>query len=884
MKKIILFFCVFLLPFISKANVLTVINTQDAGYGSLRAIIDSAQDGDTINFDSNLISFASDTISLLSDLKIYKGLVVKGLYNSSDTLFISGRGVNKVFNINLGLPSAKKSFVLDSVCVIDGKSNDYGAGVTCRSGDTLIILNSLIKNNHVDLIAGSNLFGGGVYSTSDLIIENSIIDNNKISGGGFCAGGGCYSKANLTIKKCDFTNNSVTSLFNNGGGASSDSLLNIEQSNFLNNKVTIANNSYGYNHGGGVYSKTLINVRKSNFYYNSTNTPDDSQNFGGAICSDSSVIIDSCIISFNSSYSGGVSSGGAVSSSDFIIIRNSTLDSNYAKDGGGIHMKSTTDSMSLKLINCIITNSSGGGISIVSIKGISLEISDCEISNCKSDINGGGLNVNALSTLSIDVVNSRIINNEAFRDGGGVYVYSLNGADLRFIGNTVTNNNALRSGGGVYMNNINDSLVIQMDNCKVFNNLGNENGAGIFCASSYLSIFMNDNELNNNILNTSTSHITNTYGAGLYCVSSYNSNININRSSIYNNATFSSGGAVTSGGGLYSRSNGNSILNISKSTIYNNQTNSYQESLGSAIYNSSSDSSVVNIKNSTIANNENFILPGGGVGNAKGVIYNIANTGNAKINFGSSIFFDNVFNRRNVTIQKDHFAWDATILSLGNNIFDNNQSGTISNDYLSVSAVQLKLDSVIRFNGGNTPTLLPGVGSLAINNGDPLDLTRAQNGLLVGRRDIGAAERNLIVMIKDSITACDSLFWIDGKTYYSDTVVSKTYIGGASNGFDSVITATIDIIKCYTDVKEIIPTLEMSVFPNPAENIININFNNYKYKNLTLQVYSISGKLILDKPITSGKSILDVSSFNEGMYFFKVSNSTINLTKKVIIM
>ena len=57
----------------------------------------------------------------------------------------------------------------------------------------------------------------------------------------------------------------------------------------------------------------------------------------------------------------------------------------------------------------------------------------------------------------------------------------------------------------------------------------------------------------------------------------------------------------------------------------------------------------------------------------------------------------------------------------------------------------------------------------------------------------------------DVITACDSIVWIDGNTYYNDNSTAQyTLVGGSSNGCDSIVTLnltinTVDITVTTTD-------------------------------------------------------------------------------------
>jgi hypothetical protein len=58
--------------------------------------------------------------------------------------------------------------------------------------------------------------------------------------------------------------------------------------------------------------------------------------------------------------------------------------------------------------------------------------------------------------------------------------------------------------------------------------------------------------------------------------------------------------------------------------------------------------------------------------------------------------------------------------------------------------------------------------------------------------------------------------------------------------------------------------LQVSLFPNPATDIINVKMND-DITNGEIIIYDINGKLIILQKI-SGSTTLDVSSFSSGIY------------------
>ena len=105
---------IFLSHFLSFSTTITVLNTNDAGSGSLREAILISNDFDTIRFDQSMIVAGSDSIVLSSQISFSKSLTFKGLYNSTDTLYLSGGGT-RIFRIqNTG------NIYIDSMVFVNG--------------------------------------------------------------------------------------------------------------------------------------------------------------------------------------------------------------------------------------------------------------------------------------------------------------------------------------------------------------------------------------------------------------------------------------------------------------------------------------------------------------------------------------------------------------------------------------------------------------------------------------------------------------------------------------------------------------------------------------------------------------------------------------------
>ncbi len=123
-------------------------------------------------------------------------------------------------------------------------------------------------------------------------------------------------------------------------------------------------------------------------------------------------------------------------------------------------------------------------------------------------------------------------------------------------------------------------------------------------------------------------------------------------------------------------------------------------------------------------------------------------------------------------------------VSRGFNILEFNHPNLMSSDLPDIDSSYHILDS-LRPHSGIGKIMLPLPKTLAVNRGNPMDNSLAQNGGVVANiRDIGAAESNdSSIIYTQSLAVCDSIFlngvWRDSIGLYIDTMFN-------ANGLDSV--------------------------------------------------------------------------------------------------
>ena len=73
----------------------------------------------------------------------------------------------------------------------------------------------------------------------------------------------------------------------------------------------------------------------------------------------------------------------------------------------------------------------------------------------------------------------------------------------------------------------------------------------------------------------------------------------------------------------------------------------------------------------------------------------------------------------------------------------------------------------------------------------------------------------------------------------------------------------------------------LSIFPNPSDDIINIEIENPDYA--TIEIYNVSGRLVLSKEINLKVEKIDLSGYAKGIYLLKVKQADRVYYGKVVV-
>lgn len=117
-----------------------------------------------------------------------------------------------------------------------------------------------------------------------------------------------------------------------------------------------------------------------------------------------------------------------------------------------------------------------------------------------------------------------------------------------------------------------------------------------------------------------------------------------------------------------------------------------------------------------------------------------------------------------------------------------------------------------------------------------------------------------------------------GETF-TVTVSHKGSLNGGSQDFSLIVSG----VNATANVNDSAFNAGISIYPNPANDVLNISFANAIADDVAVTVYDMQGRLMMSKQIgTADASALDISRFANGAYVVNLVGGGINVSKKII--
>tara|TARA_S200000501_G_scaffold359550_1_gene385617 strand:+ start:179 stop:673 length:495 start_codon:yes stop_codon:yes gene_type:complete len=119
----------------------------------------------------------------------------------------------------------------------------------------------------------------------------------------------------------------------------------------------------------------------------------------------------------------------------------------------------------------------------------------------------------------------------------------------------------------------------------------------------------------------------------------------------------------------------------------------------------------------------------------------------------------------------------------------------------------------------------------------------------------------------------------------SQSIGQESVIGNFSNDNVKIIQGFQQPFwtRLISNSSSVIP-IEITHFPNPITDNLNLSFYNYDMGELILSIYDYSGRILMKRNISveSGKSIVDLTILPSGSFLMGLQNDKINYYIKII--
>ncbi|MBW4615604.1 MAG: DUF4347 domain-containing protein [Desmonostoc vinosum HA7617-LM4] len=452
---------------VGTSNLVIVTTNQDivdAGDGvtSLREAIATLNGlgSGTIGFDLP----GEQTIALTQgqlDILPSSNITIQG--TGADALTISGNQQSRLFFVDVDAQLTLNGLTLADG--IDRANNSTFPGVSqggaIRNHGTLIINDSVLRDNRSETIGGAIVNGSSagdmgelpVYNASLTINNTRFINNTTKDQGGAIYNGFTGNGGTVSINNSSFEQNRAQAIagavFNNNGG------------------LTISNTNFGYNFGGdqagaiynngGTNPSAILTVTDGTFVQNLADRE------GGAIFNTGTASLTRNKFLYNRADNAGGAVFNANSTAN-LTVTDSQFSYNLA----------VADRLAIAGVGGAIANSDG-----------SLTLTRSILDHNYSQKEGGGLFTTG--TAAINVSQSSIHDNIAYEQGGGIASNGSSDSVVNIANSTISRNQAANNGGGIVLN----SGKLNLDSVTVALNVGNGDGdfrgfgGGIYTNSSY---------------------------------------------------------------------------------------------------------------------------------------------------------------------------------------------------------------------------------------------------------------------------------------------------------------------------------------------------------------------------------------------------------------
>ena len=140
-------------------------------------------------------------------------------------------------------------------------------------------------------------------------------------------------------------------------------------------------------------------------------------------------------------------------------------------------------------------------------------------------------------------------------------------------------------------------------------------------------------------------------------------------------------------------------------------------------------------------------------------------------------------------------------------------------------------------------------------------------------------------LYKQTILSQGATSNLESGLFISQSIGQESVIGNFSNDNVKIIQGFQQPFwtRLISNSSSVIP-IEITHFPNPITDNLNLSFYNYDMGELILSIYDYSGRILMKRNISveSGKSIVDLTILPSGSFLMGLQNDKINYYIKII--
>lgn len=165
-------------------------------------------------------------------------------------------------------------------------------------------------------------------------------------------------------------------------------------------------------------------------------------------------------------------------------------------------------------------------------------------------------------------------------------------------------------------------------------------------------------------------------------------------------------------------------------------------------------------------------------------------------------------------------------------------------------------------------------GKFRANYGTPFDLNQLKN---IQGLDINTVTHIKIIDVIGSLK--DEYANFDNYEHKINDPWNTPY---ASGGFDL---DAVGVIHSASSAQTIVDYDNITVFPNPANDHLEVEFDSQELFNCNIRIYSEFGQQIVSKVLksTDSNQIIDVSEFPNGLYLVRLNGENLKFIQKIVI-